>query len=170
MTQIKKRPDVHTVSLLVANKPGVLVRCAQVFARRGYNIDSLVVSPAVDHRYSRMTITAIGDPQTLDQIIKQTSKLVDVLHCVEHTGVDSIDREYALLKVKSADLATQTSLKAMLLNRAHILDESNGAIIFGQVGTTDELDELEEDIKKKYHVIEMVRSGKLVMAKGTLAT
>ena len=170
MTQTKKRPDVHTVSVYVANKPGVLVRCAQVFARRGYNIDSLVVSPGVDPRYSRMTITAIGDPQTLDQIIKQTSKLVDVLHCVEHTGVDSIDREYALLKVKCADLATQTSLKALLLHRAHVLDESDGAIIFGQMGTTDELDDLETELKKKYHIIEMVRSGKLVMAKGTHAT
>jgi len=170
MSQVKKRPDVHTVSVYVANKPGVLVRCAQVFARRGYNIDSLVVSPSVDPRFSRMTITAIGDPQTLEQIIKQTSKLVDVLHCVEHTGVDSVDREYALLKVKCPDHATQTGLKELIRHRAHILDESNGAIIFGQMGTTDDLDELEADIKKKYHIIEMVRSGKLVMAKGTQTT
>ena len=66
---MKKRPDIHTVSILVANKPGVLVRCAQVFARRGYNIDALVVSASVNPKFSRMTITAKGDLQTLDQII-----------------------------------------------------------------------------------------------------
>ncbi|HLF17704.1 MAG TPA: acetolactate synthase small subunit [Candidatus Omnitrophota bacterium] len=172
MAQAKKRPDMHTVSVYVANKPGVLVRCAQVFARRGYNIDSLVVSPSVDPRYSRMTITAIGDPQTLEQIIKQTAKLVDVLHCVEHTGVDSIDREYALVKVKSPSASTLQDLKKLILSHAHthILDEGEGVVIIGQMGTTDELDSLEEELKKKFHIVEMVRSGKLVMAKGSEPT
>ena len=83
-----QRNDVHTISLFVANKPGVLVRCAQVFARRGFNIDALVVSPSANPKYSRMTITLSGDPATLDQIIKQTAKLVDVIHCSEHTRKD----------------------------------------------------------------------------------
>ena len=105
-----KRKDIHTVSMLVANKPGVLVRCAQVFARRGFNIDALVVSASVNPKFSRMTITAQGDPGTLDQIIKQTSKLIDVIHCGEHTRTDSIDREYALIKVKSGSPSSQRSL------------------------------------------------------------
>ena len=65
-----KQKDIHTVSMLVANKPGVLVRCAQVFARRGFNIDALVVSASVNPKFSRMTITASGDPGTLEQIVK----------------------------------------------------------------------------------------------------
>ena len=75
---------LHTISVLVANKPGVLVRIALVFARRGYNIDSLVVSPTVNPKFSRMTITAKGDLETLEQIIKNVNKLIDVIHCGEH--------------------------------------------------------------------------------------
>lgn len=161
----EKRKDIHTVSMLVANKPGVLVRCAQVFARRGFNIDALVVSPSVNPKFSRMTITASGDPGTLDQIVKQTAKLIDVIHCGEHTRKDSIDREYALIKVKSGSPKQKAAIRKLLKARAHILDESNGALVIGQTGTTEELDALEGSLKK-FGIIEMVRSGKLVMAKG----
>lgn len=160
-----KRKDIHTVSMLVANKPGVLVRCAQVFARRGFNIDALVVSAGVNPKFSRMTITASGDPGTLEQIVKQTAKLIDVIHCGEHTRTDSIDREYALIKVKSGSSSRKAAIRKLLKTRAHVLDESNGATIIGQTGTTEELDSLEKALKK-FGIIEMVRSGKLVMAKG----
>lgn len=169
MQNQNQRKDSHTISMLVANKPGVLVRCAQVFARRGFNIDALVVSPSVNPKYSRMTVTAQGDRGTLDQIIKQTSKLIDVIHCGEHTRTDAIDREYALVKVKSHSPSQKTAIRKLIKNRAHIIDESNGAIIIGQIGTTEELDTLEEQLKK-FEIIEMVRSGKLVMAKGKEST
>lgn len=166
MTQeSEKRKGIHTVSMLVANKPGVLVRCAQVFARRGFNIDALVVSASVNPKFSRMTITATGDPGTLEQIVKQTAKLIDVIHCSEHTRTDSVDREYALIKVKSGSPAQKAAVRKFIKNRAHVIDESNGALIIGQTGTTEELDTLEESLKK-FGIIEMVRSGKLVMAKG----
>ena len=160
----KKNPNIHTVSMLVANKPGVLVRCAQVFARRGFNIDALVVSASVNPKYSRMTITATGDPQTLEQIIKQTAKLIDVIHVGEHTGIDSVDREFALFKVKCPP-AQKTALKKIIKNQAHVNDETQGTLIIGKSGTTDELDSFENDLKK-FGIIEMVRSGKLVMAVG----
>ncbi len=166
MTQkSEKRKDIHTVSMLVANKPGVLVRCAQVFARRGFNIDALVVSASVNPKFSRMTITASGDPGTLEQIVKQTSKLIDVIHCSEHTRTDSVDREYALIKVKSGSSAQKAAIRKLLKGRAHVMDESSGAIIIGQTGTTEELDSFEGSLKK-FGIVEMVRSGKLVMAKG----
>ena len=76
----------HTISLFVHDRPGVLVRVALVFARRGYNIESLVVSPSAAGGYSRMTITCSGDPDTLDQIIRQLAKLVDVVSALDHTG------------------------------------------------------------------------------------
>jgi acetolactate synthase-1/3 small subunit len=72
--------NMHTLSVYVSNNPGVLARIAQVFARRGFNIESLVVSPAIDGQFSRMTISCSGNPEGLDQIIKQIMKLVDVLH------------------------------------------------------------------------------------------
>ena len=93
--------DMHTLSVFVANKPGVLARIAQVFARRGFNIDSLVVSASMDGKYSRMTITALGDPENLDQIIMQVSKLVDVIHCIDHSDDNAVVRELALIKVSA---------------------------------------------------------------------
>ena len=169
MTTNKKNPNIHTISVLVANKPGVLVRCALVFARRGINIDALVVSPSVDPRFSRMTITAKGDLQTLEQIIKQSAKLIDVIHVSEHTGKDSIDREFALFKIDCPKAKRAAILKALKSAKAKILDETQSEIILSKDGTTDELDRFEE-VLKKFRIIEMVRSGKLAMAKGKQET
>ena len=158
--------DLHTVSLLVANKPGVLVRIAQVFARRGYNIDSLVVSPSVDPRFSRMTITAQGQVETLDQIIKQANKLVDVIHASEHKPEETITLEMALVKVRLKPAQKTTIQNLIKKYRAHVVESTNKSIILEQTGTTDELNAL-EDLLKKFGIVEMVRSGKLVMARGT---
>ena len=167
MEPIKK--NIHTISFLVANKPGVLVRIAQVFARRGYNIDSLVVCASFDPNYSRMTITAQGDPQTLEQIIKQSAKLVDVLHVGEHTGSGAVEREYALLKVKATPSTKATILKFCKKFQTHVVDTTGHYLIISQGGTTEELDAFEALIKK-YGILEMIRSGKLVMAKGQTTT
>ena len=164
-----KRNDLHTISIFVANKPGVLVRVALVFARRGYNIDALSVSPAFNPRYSRMTITAQGDPKTLDQIIKQASKLIDVIHAEEHNEKDAIHREVALLKIKLTPSNKSIILKVAKKFNTHVVSKDNKAIIIEQTGTTKELDDFEASVKK-YGIIEMVRSGKLVMAKGSEAT
>jgi acetolactate synthase-1/3 small subunit len=163
------KKNIHTVSLLVANKPGVLVRIALVFARRGFNIDALVVSPTFDPRYSRMTITAQGDANTLDQIIKQTAKLVDVLHSGEHNEDDAIHRELALVKIKN--IPSNKSVIAQIIKKysARVVEEDEKTMIIVQSGTTDELDQFELMIKK-YGIIEMVRSGKLVMSKGSQET
>ena len=164
-----KKKDIHTISMLVANKPGVLVRVALVFARRGYNIDALVVSPSVDPRFSRMTITAKGDPDTLDQIIKQAAKLIDMIHAQEHSDIDAIHQELALLKLKATSSNKTAINKLNKKFHAKIVDESKDAIIVVQTGTTEELDEFENLLKKR-GIIEMVRSGKLVMTKGKTST
>ena len=165
-TEIKSKKDIHTVSLLVANEPGVLVCTALVFARRGYNIDSLVVSASMNPKYSRMTITAQGDPQTLDQIIKQSAKLIDVIHVSEHTGVDSVTKEVALIKVRNTPKNKSSIAKFCKKFHAHIINHENGALIVEQTGSTEELDAFEDLVKSSCGIIEMVRSGKLVMAIG----
>ena len=101
--------SVNTISLYVNNRPGVLSRVALTFARRGYNIESLVVSPAASGDFSRMTITSSGDPETLEQIIKQLAKLVDVVHAADHTGDDAYETEIALIKVAS-ELDSRTQI------------------------------------------------------------
>ena len=164
-----KQKNIHTISLLVSNKPGVLVRVALVFARRGYNIDALVVSPSFDPRYSRMTITATGDPGTLEQIIKQTAKLVDVIHSEEHKDEASFHRELALVKIKNKKENKAVVGKIVKKFSAKIIDENEDVIVIVQTGSTDELNEFEQ-LLRKYNLVEMVRSGKLVMAKGKVTT
>ena len=170
--QTKKQLDkknLHTVSLLVANKPGVLVRIALVFARRGFNIDSLVVSPSVDQRFSRMTITAQGDIATLDQIIKQTSKLVDAIHVSEHTPCDAIAVEMALFKIRTRS-STKSAIQKLLRHfHARISQKASDTLIIEVTGETLHIDEFEKKIKK-FGIIEMVRSGKLVMTRGKVQT
>ena len=101
---------LHTISILVRNQPGVLVRVSLVFARRGYNIESLVVSPDVaNSEYSRMTVTCRGEHSTLDQITKQLTKLIDVVRAIDHTGQSVVEDETALVKV-SAPVEKRTEI------------------------------------------------------------
>ena len=155
---------LHTISVLVANKPGVLVRIALVFARRGYNINSLVVSPTINPKYSRMTMTAKGDLETLEQIIKNVNKLIDVIHCEEHPA-NTVEKELALLKTKASPAVKAFITKNARKYRVKIDDSSEGYHIIEQTGTTAELDEF-ETLMKKYGVLEIVRTGKVLMAKG----
>ena len=164
MTELKKEP-IHTISILVANKPGVLVRVALVFARRGYNIDSLVVSATVNPKFSRMTITAKGSLEMLDQIIKNVSKLVDVIHASEHDSSHAVDRELALIKIKDTPANKAAIAKHSKQYHAKIVDTTDKNLIIAQSGTTVELNEFEA-LLKKLGVLEYVRSGKLLMARG----
>ena len=157
--------QVHTLSVYVANKPGVLARIAQVFARRGYNIDSLVVSPSTDGRYSRMTIAAKGSVEGLDQIIKQVSKLVDVLHCKDHAFDDAVVQELALIKV-SVNAADRTeALQVCSHFGARSVDLTETSMIVMATGESSKLDAC-IGMLKKFRVIELVRTGKVVMARG----
>ena len=157
--------DMHTLSVYVANKPGVLARIAQVFARRGFNIESLVVSPSTDGRYSRMTIAAKGDPSGLDQIIQAVRKLIDVIHCVDHTGENSVVREMALAKIAvTSDLRTE-ALQIADHFKAKTVDLTDKSMILMVTGETEKLDAMIK-LLKKFKVIELVRTGKVVMARG----
>ena len=159
---------LHTISVLVANKPGVLVRIALVFARRGYNIDSLVVSPTVNPKFSRMTITAKGDLEILEQIIKNVNKLVDVIHCGEHPA-NTVEKELALFKTKASPAIKAFVTKCARKYVLRIDDVSEGCYIIEQTGTTAELDEFEVLIKK-YGILEMMRTGKILITRGREAT
>ena len=159
----------HTLSVYVANKPGVLARIAQVFSRKGFNIDSLVVSPGADGKYSRMTIAAIGDPDDLDQIIKSVNKLVDVLHCVDHTGEDTITCELALVKVA----VEPDQRSGVLLIAEHFecktVDLTENSMTFMATGDSPKLDAFIRMLQS-YPIIEVVRTGKVLIARGEAAT
>ncbi len=159
----------HTLSLYVNNKPGVLVRVSVVFARRGYNIDSLVVSPAAQGEFSRITITCSGDPATLKQIIQQLAKLVDVVHAIDHTGDAAYETEIALVKLKSdLDKRTQVLQIAEHYN-AKVVDYAHDSLMLRVFGSSEKLDACVE-LLRHYGIEELVRSGKILMARGERAT
>lgn len=159
----------HTISLLVNNKPGVLIRIALVFARRGFNIDSLVVSPSKDERFSRMTITASGDIETLEQIIKQLNKIVDVIHATDHTGDIVVERELALVKVKCPTEKRTEVLQIVEHFKAQTLDITDSDLMIQCTGSTEKLDALVL-LLSKIGILEMVRTGKIIMARGAEET
>ncbi|MEN9309090.1 MAG: hypothetical protein RL173_3022 [Fibrobacterota bacterium] len=159
----------HTISVLVSNKPGVLVRVALVFARRGYNIDSLVVSTQQDSDFSRMTITCSGDPATLDQIIKQLFKLVDVVRAIDHTGDQVIEKELALIKVKCPPENRTQVLEIVEHFKGVTVDFGSESLVLQISGGSDKIDHV-LGLLGSYGVVEMVRSGKILMTRGASTT
>ena len=158
-----------TIGLLVNDQPGVLVRVAQVFARRGYNIENLVVSQANIHNTSRMTITCVGPEAELHQIILQLNKLVDVIHANDHSENQTILRELALFKIGCSVTERTEVLQISEVFRGKTVDISTETITLEATGTTEKMDALRE-LLSKFEIKEMVRTGKVVMARGNQAT
>ena len=157
--------ESHTISLLVSNKPGVLLRIALVFSRRAFNIESLVVSPAKDGRFSRMTITASGDLDTLDQINKQAAKLVDVVSVNEHEGLDAVEAELALIKVALTASNKRDLLQLVEHFNAKTIDLAPKSAIIQLCAPSEKINGLLAMLEG-FEIIELVRSGKVMMAKG----
>ena len=159
----------HTISVYVNNKPGVLVRVALTFARRGYNIESLVVSPAAKGDFSRMTIVCSGDPETLEQIIKQLAKLVDVVTAIDHTGDEAYESEIALVKLR-AKLDQRTQILQIAEHfSAKAVDYGHESLILRVFGSSEKLDAF-IDLLRPFGLLELVRSGKILMARGVQET
>lgn len=159
----------HTLSLFVANKPGVLIRIALVFARRGYNIDSLVVSEGTDPRFSTMNIVATGDQKVLDQILKQLNKLVDVVTAHDRTDDDIIQNELALFKIRCAGESRMQILQLAHALNCEVIDITETTVIVQAHGPTEKLDSI-SSVLESYGVIELVRTGKVLMSKGEQLT
>ncbi len=152
------------------NKPGVLVRVALVFSRRGYNIESLVVSADVTNgQFSRMTITCSGDPETLEQIIKQLTKLIDVVHAFDHTGTAVIESEIALVKLECAVDQRTEILQIAEQFGAKVVDSGATSMILRIYGVSDKLDAC-LSLLSHYRIVELVRSGKILMTRGLAQT
>jgi acetolactate synthase-1/3 small subunit len=162
-------PQIHTISLFVNNAPGVLVRVALVFSRRGFNIESLVVSPGAEGRFSRMTITCSGEPDVLEQIIKQLSKLVDVVHAIDHTGDLAFETEIALIKIEAPREERAEALQIAEHFKARVVDYGSESMILQACGSSEKLDAL-ISLLRPFSIAELVRSGKLLMARGKSTT
>lgn len=156
----------HTLSVLVENKPGVLARISGLFARRGYNIESLAVGPTEDPELSRITVQVAVDSQlVLEQIVKQLNKLIEVLKIVELEDGASVGRELMLIKVK-ADPATRSQIiEIVQLFRGKTVDVHNDSMTIEATGAPDKLEALLEMLKP-YGVRELVQSGLVALGRG----
>lgn len=156
----------HTLSILVSNRPGVLARIASLFSRRGFNIQSLAVGPTEREEVSRMTVVAqVHDDATLEQIVKQLNKLVEVRKVLE-LGENSVRREMVLLKVR-ADVHTRSQvIDVVSLFRGKAVDVSSETITVEATGSDEKLAALLEMLQP-HGIIEIVQSGQVALGRGT---
>ena len=155
----------HVLSILVENKPGVLTRIAGLFARRGFNIDTLAVGPTDDERFSRITLTLDGAVHPIDQVTKQLHKLVNVLKIRDLEPTETLSRELALFKV-SADGATRAEVMQICeIFRAKVVDVTKRSVIIEVTGTFEKVDAFERLIRP-FGLIEMARTGEIAISRG----
>src|SRR3954451_15037685 len=153
-------PDMrHTISIMVENKFGVLTRIAGLFSGRGYNIDTLNVAPTQDPNTSRMTIVTRGDDATLEQIVKQLNKLVDVLEVQDFRADEYIDRELVLVKVAVDSKSRAEVMQITDIFRAKIVDVQPKSLTVEITGTDSKVEKF-LDLMETFGVKELVRTGK----------
>jgi acetolactate synthase-1/3 small subunit len=155
----------HTISVIVENKPGVLSRVAGLFARRGFNIESLAVGVTEDPSISRMTIVAEGDERDLEQITKQLYKLIDTLKVFDLPKEKSVERELALIKVAANEKTRPDITQIVEVFRAQVLDVSEDSVV---IEISDEADKIEsmEKMLRRFGIKELVRTGKIALERG----
>ncbi|HVD58057.1 MAG TPA: acetolactate synthase small subunit [Thermoleophilaceae bacterium] len=160
----------HVLSLLVENKPGVLARIAGLFARRGFNIDSLAVGPTDDESMSRITLTVDGAAHPMDQVTKQLHKLVHVIKIRDLEPADTVARELALFKVSCQDGDSRAQVMQFIdIFRGKTVDVSKRSVTVEVTGTDDKIAAFEEMVRP-FGLIEMVRTGEVAVARGRGAT
>jgi acetolactate synthase I/III small subunit len=151
---------IHTLSVLVENRPGALVRVCQLFARRGFNIESLAVGPTERHDVSSITLRVNCDHQPLEQIEKQMHKLVNVLRVRELSPGESVERELALLPVTAGPERRPELMALADVFNARVADVGPDSIVFEVVGEPDQLDSFEE-LVRPHGIRELVRTGRI---------
>ena len=155
----------HILSILVENKPGVLTRIAGLFARRGFNIDTLAVGPTDDPTLSRITLTLDGAMHPIDQVTKQLHKLVNVIKIRDLEPAETVARELALFKV-SADGTSRAEVMQMVeIFRGKIIDVSKRSVIIEVTGSFDKIEAFERMVRP-FGLIEMARTGEIAISRG----
>lgn len=157
--------EKHTISVLVENKFGVLARVAGLFSGRGYNISSLTVHETEDPRFSKMTIVTTGDAAILEQIDKQLSKLIDVIRVENLTGSHFIEREMALIKIKTPTREDRSQVMQLVeIFAGTIVSVSREEIGVEIAGKSDRIDNFIE-LVRDFGIVEMARSGRVAIAR-----
>ncbi len=159
----------HILSILVENRPGVLTRISGLFARRGFNIDTLSVGPTDDEQVSRITITLDGATHPIDQVTKQLHKLINVLKIRDLEPGETVARELALFKVSADGTQRAEVMQICEIFRGKVVDVSKRAIIIEITGTTDKVEAFERMVRP-FGLIEMMRTGEIAISRGRSET
>jgi acetolactate synthase-1/3 small subunit len=154
----------HTLVVTVENKAGVLARVAGLFARRGYNIDSLAVAPTDDERFSRITIVVDAESAPIEQIIKQLFKLVNVVKISELAPTEAVERELLLATVKAEPAVRSQVLELAQIFEGRILAVGADSLTLSLDGTPSKIDDFEE-LLRPYGIVELQRTGRVALPK-----
>jgi acetolactate synthase-1/3 small subunit len=155
----------HVLSILVENEPGVLARISGLFARRGYNINTLAVGPTDDDKISRITLTIDGAEHPIDQVTKQLHKLVNVLKIRDLEPAETVARELALFKV-DADAHTRQEISQLSeIFHGRVVDVARKSITVEVTGSEEKIEAF-ESLVRPFGLIEMVRTGEIAVQRG----
>jgi acetolactate synthase I/III small subunit len=155
----------HTLSVLVENKAGVLTRVTSLFARRGFNIDSLAVGVTEDPSLSRITIVVSGEDTSMEQVAKQLHKLINVIKIQDLDPREMVDRELVLFKINAPADRRHEIIEIANVFRAKIVDVGRNTLTIEATGASDKLDAM-EDLLRTYGIKELARTGKIALARG----
>jgi len=155
----------HILTILTENKPGVLTRIAGLFARRGFNIDTLAVGPTDDERLSRITLTLDGAMHPIDQVTKQLHKLVNVIKIRDLEPAETVSRELALFKVAADGAVRGEVMQIAEIFRGKVVDLTKRSITIEVTGTDEKIEAFERMVRP-FGLIEMVRTGEIAISRG----
>ncbi len=150
----------HTLSVLVEDESGVLTRIAGLFARRGFNIESLAVGPAEQIGVSRITMVVPAEDKTIEQLTKQLYKLVNILRVQDISDVPCVERELMLLKVNTNINKRSEILEIVQIFRARVVDLAENSLIIEVTGDPGKMMAIEQ-ILKPFGISEIARTGKI---------
>jgi acetolactate synthase-1/3 small subunit len=159
----------HVLSILVENRPGVLTRIAGLFARRGFNIETLTVGPTADDDVARITLTVDGAVHPIDQVTKQLHKLINVLKIRDLEPAGTVTRELALFKVAAEGTARSELLEFAQIFDAHVVDVTKRSVVIEVTGSQEKVEAFEQ-LVRPYGLIEMMRTGEIAMSRGRSET
>ena len=157
--------SLHTLSVLVEDKPGVLTRVAGLFAARGFNIDSLAVGATEDLGLSRMTIVVNVESKTLEQVTKQLNKLINVIKILEHEPDETVERELALIKVKAEGESRARILEICDVFRVSVADITHQTLTIEASASPKKLEAFVE-LLEDFGIVELARTGRVALGRG----
>ena len=156
----------HIISVLVENKAGVLAKISGLFSRRGFNIESLAVGPTEDEKISRITIVVNAETHSMEQVIKQLYKLINVIKIQELDPSNIVERELVLIKVSADNNTRAEILEIVNIFRANIVDVAKKSLIIEITGNSSKIQGLEA-LLKPYGILELIRTGKIACSRGS---